>query len=70
MSENYRHTLETHAITIVKMGKMCFLPAEVLTFYKTKLEKRINVGNLTGEKKALFLCLQKRHCTTCCSTEI
>lgn len=36
MSENHRYSLEIAAITVVRMGKMYFLPAEALSFYKTK----------------------------------
>lgn len=39
MSDNYRHSLETDAITCVKMGKMYLLPVEVLSFYKAGLEE-------------------------------
>lgn len=68
MSENYRHNLETDAITVVKMGKMYFLPVEALSCYKRKLEENNKSWEPDWEKKAviLFLCLQN----ACCSTEI
>lgn len=65
MSENYRHNLETDAITVVKVGKMFFLPVEALSFYKSRLEENNKSWEPDWEKKAvtLFLCLQKAFCS-------
>lgn len=61
MSENYRCSLGTDAVTVVKMGNMYLLPVEVLSFYKTGLEEKNKCWEPDWEKKAatLFLCLLK-----------